>query len=461
METFSSERQPTLPPTTLCICVVCSLATGASAVAFAAMSARAYSTSMASCDAASSSSSRVGSAAAAATSTGSLVPKIEAAKPTVLFVLGGPGAGKGTQCSRLVEAFGYVHLSAGDLLREERARPESEFGALIESFITEGKIVPVEITVKLLQSAMAKSGSSKFLIDGFPRNFDNLQGWQRVVGDAAIVEGVLQFDCPEEVMNKRLLRRGETSGRSDDKADVIRKRFQTYHEATVPVIEYFEKRGQVYRIIADDTVEAVFERTSEKVAPLIHKEVLAANQRLLDSVHAGDWETYVTHSSEGLTAFEGTLRKRRGDGRLLRGGSILRCQIRLSPVTRFLSVAYPPPKWLAVFLLNPLYTPPSLFCIPLLAAECDYKLVTGLPFHKTFFDLAPAKRAETLAAGKKWPTSSVSIAASVYKGCIAPPSRMELSSPTSLCPLPTLPYFSPTMIVVSFPASWPPCRALS
>jgi hypothetical protein len=103
-------------------------------------------------------------------------------KPKVLFVLGGPGAGKGTVCKNIIEKHGFVHLSAGDLLREERANPGSQYGELIESHISNGTIVPVEITCSLLDRAMqtSKSPHNKFLIDGFPRNQDNLQGWNKV-----------------------------------------------------------------------------------------------------------------------------------------------------------------------------------------------------------------------------------------------------------------------------------------
>lgn len=75
-------------------------------------------------------------------------------KPNIIFVLGAPGSGKGTVCARIVETFGYVHLSAGDLLREERNRKGSEFGELIENYIRNGQIVPVEITCSLLENAM-------------------------------------------------------------------------------------------------------------------------------------------------------------------------------------------------------------------------------------------------------------------------------------------------------------------
>jgi UMP-CMP kinase len=89
---------------------------------------------------------------------------------TLIFVLGGPGSGKGTQCAKLVADYGFKHLSAGDLLREEQDRPGSEFGEMIKTYIKEGTIVPMEVTVKLLENAMKssleKDGKKLFLIDG-------------------------------------------------------------------------------------------------------------------------------------------------------------------------------------------------------------------------------------------------------------------------------------------------------
>lgn len=87
----------------------------------------------------------------------------------VIYVLGGPGAGKGTQCANLVRDYGFEHLSAGDLLREEQDRPESEFGNMIKEYIRDGKIVPMEVTVQLLENAVQsklQNGKGMFLIDG-------------------------------------------------------------------------------------------------------------------------------------------------------------------------------------------------------------------------------------------------------------------------------------------------------
>merc|ERR1740124_814438 len=188
-----------------------------------------------------------------------------ASKPVVVFVLGGPGAGKGTQCSKIVEEYKYTHLSAGDLLRAERASG-SEQGQMIDEYIKEGKIVPVEVTIRLLVAAIQAQGGNRFLVDGFPRNANNLAGWHRVVGDSLHVAGVLLYDCPEEAMEARLLQRGLTSGRSDDNLESIRKRFRTFEAESRPVLEYYEQMNLVTKIDGSQPVEEVWARSQAAVA---------------------------------------------------------------------------------------------------------------------------------------------------------------------------------------------------
>ncbi|KAL7985112.1 hypothetical protein Chor_003682 [Crotalus horridus] len=183
-------------------------------------------------------------------------------KPVVVFVLGGPGAGKGTQCARIVEKYGYTHLSAGDLLRDERKRPGSQYGELIENYIKDGKIVPVQITISLLKRAMdetmaANSQRNKFLIDGFPRNEDNLQGWNKTMDEKVDVSFVLFFDCDNEICINRCLERGKSSGRSDDNRESLEKRLHTYLESTKPIIDLYETKGKVRKVDASKSVDEV------------------------------------------------------------------------------------------------------------------------------------------------------------------------------------------------------------
>ena len=183
----------------------------------------------------------------------------------VVFVLGGPGAGKGTQCANLVRDYGFKHLSAGDLLREEQDRPDSEFGEMIKDYIKEGQIVPMEVTIQLLENALTaeieKSGNRKFLIDGFPRKMDQALKFEEVVVPSKFT---LFFDCDEKTMRERLLNRGKTSGRADDNEESITKRFRTFVETSMPVVDYFEKEGRVVKVDATKSPEEVYEHVKEQ-----------------------------------------------------------------------------------------------------------------------------------------------------------------------------------------------------
>lgn len=182
----------------------------------------------------------------------------------VLFVLGGPGAGKGTQCANIVRDFGFKHLSAGDLLREEQDREGSQFGDMIKTYIKEGQIVPMEVTIQLLENAMTatikESGNRKFLIDGFPRKMDQALAFEEKVVPSKFT---LFFDCPEETMRERLLNRGKTSGRSDDNEESIKKRFKTFVETSMPVVEHFGSEGRVVKLDATKSPEGVYEHVKK------------------------------------------------------------------------------------------------------------------------------------------------------------------------------------------------------
>lgn len=183
-------------------------------------------------------------------------------KVTVVFVLGGPGSGKGTQCANIVQKFGYTHLSAGDLLRAEM-KSGSENGTMIQNMIKEGKIVPSEVTIKLLERAILENGNDKFLIDGFPRNEENRAAFESVTGIEP--EFILFFDCSEEEMQRRLLSRNQ--GREDDNMDTIKKRFKVYMESSLPVIQYYDAKGKVRKIDAAKPIVEVFDAVQACFTP--------------------------------------------------------------------------------------------------------------------------------------------------------------------------------------------------
>jgi UMP-CMP kinase len=175
----------------------------------------------------------------------------------VIFVLGGPGSGKGTQCKLITERFGYTHLCAGDLLRAERASG-SELADMINRIMMEGKIVPSEVTTNLLLKNMKQCGNSKFIIDGFPRNEENRTSWEELAGSDAETQFMLLLDCPQDIMMDRLMERGKTSGRSDDNKETILKRLKSDSVASAPVIEHFRSLGKLRVVNSNRPIDDVF-----------------------------------------------------------------------------------------------------------------------------------------------------------------------------------------------------------
>ncbi|XP_003747121.1 adenylate kinase isoenzyme 1 [Galendromus occidentalis] len=175
-------------------------------------------------------------------------------KVPVVWVLGGPGSGKGTQCAKIVEKYGYVHISSGDLLRDEVAKA-TPLGQQLSAIMTKGELVPLETVLQLLKNAIKeKADSAKgFLIDGYPRTVEQGEKFTSLV---CSVKAIVFFDLSDDLMAARLLERGKSSGRADDNEETIRKRLQTFRNESMPVVEKYA--SMVVTIPATDPVDVVF-----------------------------------------------------------------------------------------------------------------------------------------------------------------------------------------------------------
>ncbi|MGH0119883.1 UNVERIFIED_CONTAM: hypothetical protein FKN15_059264 [Acipenser sinensis] len=184
----------------------------------------------------------------------------------IIFVVGGPGSGKGTQCERIVQKYGYTHLSTGDLLRAE-VSSGSERGKKLSAIMEKGELVPLDTVLDMLKDAMiAKVDISKgFLIDGYPREVKQGEEFEKKIGAPTLL---LYIDAGAETMVKRLMKRGETSGRVDDNEETIKKRLDTYYKATEPVIAFYEGRGIVRKMNAEGSVDDVFGQVSKALDAL-------------------------------------------------------------------------------------------------------------------------------------------------------------------------------------------------
>ncbi|KAG7480467.1 hypothetical protein MATL_G00056330 [Megalops atlanticus] len=184
----------------------------------------------------------------------------------IIFVVGGPGSGKGTQCEKIVAKYGYTHLSTGDLLRAE-VSSGSERGKQLSAIMGRGELVPLDTVLDMLKDAMiAKADVSKgFLIDGYPREVKQGEEFEKKIGPPDLL---LYIDAKAETMLKRLVKRGETSGRTDDNEETIRKRLDLYYKATEPVIAFYDGRGIVRKINAEASVDEVFEHVVSAIESL-------------------------------------------------------------------------------------------------------------------------------------------------------------------------------------------------
>ncbi|XP_030180128.1 adenylate kinase isoenzyme 5 isoform X2 [Lynx canadensis] len=177
-------------------------------------------------------------------------------KCKIIFMIGGPGSGKGTQCEKLVEKYGFTHLSTGELLRNELSS-ESERSKLIRDIMERGDLVPSRIILELLKEAMLASLSDTkgFLIDGYPQEVKQGEEFGRRIGDPHLV---ICMDCSADTMTNRLLQRNQSSPLVENNTTTIAKRLETYYRASIPVIAYYETKTQLHKVNAEGTPEEVF-----------------------------------------------------------------------------------------------------------------------------------------------------------------------------------------------------------
>lgn len=184
-----------------------------------------------------------------------------------LILFGPPGSGKGTQSEKLIFRYGLKHLSTGDLLRSEINR-HTALGLAAKSFMDKGQLVPDEVVIGMISSALDENPEAKgFLFDGFPRTsaqalaLDNLLDLKKTS-----IAVMLALDVSEEELVNRLVKRGETSGRSDDNNEqVIRARIVEYHNKTAAVADYYKKFDKVVMVKGEGSIDEIFEALCKEI----------------------------------------------------------------------------------------------------------------------------------------------------------------------------------------------------
>lgn len=184
-----------------------------------------------------------------------------------LILFGPPGSGKGTQSEKLIAKYGLKHLSTGDLLRSEISR-QTPLGKEAQNFMDKGQLVPDEVVIGMISSALDGNPNAKgFLFDGFPRTAAQAEALDKLLElKNAPITVMLALEVSETELIKRLLKRGETSGRSDDNNEnVIRARITEYHNKTAVVADYYKQFEKVVMVKGEGSIDEIFERLCKEI----------------------------------------------------------------------------------------------------------------------------------------------------------------------------------------------------
>ena len=184
-----------------------------------------------------------------------------------LILFGPPGSGKGTQSEKLIVKYNFKHLSTGDLLRSEISR-KTPLGLEAKKFMDKGQLVPDEVVIGMISSALdANPDAIGFLFDGFPRTAAQAEALDKLLElKNNSINVMLALDVTEEELVKRLVKRGETSGRTDDNnGHVIRTRILEYHKKTSPVADHYKKANKVAMIKGEGSIEDIFRGLTKEI----------------------------------------------------------------------------------------------------------------------------------------------------------------------------------------------------
>jgi len=183
-----------------------------------------------------------------------------------IVIFGAPGSGKGTQSDKIIEHYNLFHISTGDVLRDN-IRRGTELGKTAKEYIDQGQLVPDELIINILAQVLDENkdkAQEGVIFDGFPRTIPQAEALEQLLADrGTCIDAVVGLEVPEDELIRRILLRGQQSGRSDDNEETARKRLDTYHNQTSPLKAYYEQQGKYRSINGLGTIDGIFDLIKE------------------------------------------------------------------------------------------------------------------------------------------------------------------------------------------------------
>ena len=178
-----------------------------------------------------------------------------------LILFGPPGSGKGTQAAKLVEKYGLLHISTGDLFRSEMSQ-DTPLGIEAKNYIAKGQLVPDEVTIGMLRNrVLSNPDVPGYIFDGFPRNIAQCEAFDELLSELnQDIHRLLMLEVADQEIISRILSRGQSSGRSDDNDPaIIQHRIDVYKSETMPVFGYYAEKGKAFKMDGIGTIQHIFE----------------------------------------------------------------------------------------------------------------------------------------------------------------------------------------------------------
>ena len=188
-----------------------------------------------------------------------------------IIIFGAPGSGKGTQSDKLIEHYHLFHISTGDVLRDN-IRRGTDLGKTAKGYIDQGQLVPDELIIDILAQVLDENkdkASEGVIFDGFPRTIPQAEALEQLLADRGThIDAVVGLEVPEDELIKRILLRGQLSGRADDNEETARKRLEVYHNQTSPLKAYYEQQGKYRAINGLGSIDDIFELIKDSLDSL-------------------------------------------------------------------------------------------------------------------------------------------------------------------------------------------------
>lgn len=182
-------------------------------------------------------------------------------------IFGPPGSGKGTQSQKIIDKYGFFHISTGDVLRQQ-IKEGTEMGKLADSYISAGQLIPDDLMIDILKNYIKSHPEAKkgVVFDGFPRTIKQAQELNKLMKELdSEIHAVLGLEVGEDELMARLVKRGESSGRSDDNPETIKRRIDVYHQSTQPLKDFYSQSGHYRRIEGSGDVDTIFDSISSHI----------------------------------------------------------------------------------------------------------------------------------------------------------------------------------------------------